>query len=514
MTAKTTRRFSFFGRPRPNCGVAMNDDESTALAFTGLATACNSQGRYSEAEDYYEKALTSLPSNSLKRAELIAAVAGACQNQEKHEKAESLFRQCLGLDWIDTDLKTIALVGLAASCLKLRKHNEAEQRYREALFLMEHSNPRRKQILKALGAACQQQGRFEEAEAYFREALEVSTVQFHENKAGNRNRKAPMESGTTEGQKSAELKVSRYVNPIHFEDFSGEAFERLVFGFMLRVEWWQKLDWYGQVGSDSGRDIWAVGDNNETLCVQCVNRKKFTKAKAEQDIKKIVNGPHGIPTTIRFICRTNISAQLRDEIIALAVANGIRNTEIWSGQEFEERLRADAESLLQRFCAGIVFPDSSSELNVFVRDGSSATDSQILDRLLNQAFDRPAFTTPFRNESNMADFRNAVTDTIGVLNTGVCKNREGSVFRRIDCRHDLQDSALRKELSALTISLSKLRSAFDELEREGAIRQSGNVLLIERFAAAKMNEIRADILTRARRIYPEFEVDPSCLRDW
>jgi hypothetical protein len=49
--------------------------------------------------------------------------------------------------------------------------------------------------------------------------------------------------------------LSKIVQIIHFEDFSSAQFERLVFAFLLRTEKWTKLEWYGQVGADLGRDI-------------------------------------------------------------------------------------------------------------------------------------------------------------------------------------------------------------------------------------------------------------------
>jgi len=52
---------------------------------------------------------------------------------------------------------------------------------------------------------------------------------------------------------------STYVQPIHFEDFDGAQFERLVFAFHARCDEWQSLEWYGQAGSDLGRDIWGFG---------------------------------------------------------------------------------------------------------------------------------------------------------------------------------------------------------------------------------------------------------------
>ena len=51
------------------------------------------------------------------------------------------------------------------------------------------------------------------------------------------------------------------VQPIHFEDFDGSQFERLVFAYHWRSEDWRSLEWYGQTGSDLGRDIWGVRDN-------------------------------------------------------------------------------------------------------------------------------------------------------------------------------------------------------------------------------------------------------------
>lgn len=219
---------------------------------------------------------------------------------------------------------------------------------------------------------------------------------------------------------------TRCVGPIHFEDFSGEAFERLVFAYHLRAEWWQDLEWYGQVGSDSGRDIWGSRNNDygqqETICIQCVNRSRLTKTKAHTDIRKIIRAPHGTPTIVRFVCRSDISADLRDAIRSFASKNSISKVDIWSGQEFEERLRLCAESLLQRFCDGVVFPDSSRDLGQFVHDLAPVDDHEIIGRL-SLIFDRPAFTTPFHAESSVGDFKQAISDTIEALNTGIRRLR-------------------------------------------------------------------------------------------
>lgn len=47
-------------------------------------------------------------------------------------------------------------------------------------------------------------------------------------------------------------KPSTLVHSIHFEDFDGVQFERLVFAYHWRSDEWRSLEWYGQVGSDLG----------------------------------------------------------------------------------------------------------------------------------------------------------------------------------------------------------------------------------------------------------------------
>jgi len=37
-----------------------------------------------------------------------------------------------------------------------------------------------------------------------------------------------------------------YVQPIHFEDFDGSQFERLVFAYHARTGKWKSLEWYGK----------------------------------------------------------------------------------------------------------------------------------------------------------------------------------------------------------------------------------------------------------------------------
>lgn len=323
---------------------------------------------------------------------------------------------------------------------------------------------------------------------------------------------------TTVRTKSAAKGPAKLVQPIHFEDYSGVQFERLVFAALLRMDRWRSLEWYGQVGSDLGRDIWGIRENDalkgETVCVQCVNRDKLTAAKARRDIDKVVSSASGKPNVLRFVCRSSVSAGLRDETKKHANSKGIYNCEIWGGQEFEERIRSSCESLLKRFVEGVEFPDAAAGLRDFAEETKPVTDDEIL-ALMARVFDRPAFTTHFGAESSLPAFKQAITDTIQAVNTGICQTRDGKEIRRIPSRHDLQDAVKKAELADIIRKLTELRSRFDALIRAGEIRPCGcsdkdcSIFMLSHQAVEEMNRLRSDILSDFRRIYPKFEVRPE-----
>lgn len=90
------------------------------------------------------------------------------------------------------------------------------------------------------------------------------------------------------------MTIARTVRPIHFEDFSGTEFERLVFAYHL-CDGWTDLAWFGQTGSDQGRDI--IGTHpfdhqpDERTVIQCVNRGSLT----QKDMAAAVNAVTGKP---------------------------------------------------------------------------------------------------------------------------------------------------------------------------------------------------------------------------
>lgn len=230
------------------------------------------------------------------------------------------------------------------------------------------------------------------------------------------------------------LKPAISVHPIHFDDLDGSDFERLVFAYHWRTDYWRSLEWYGQAGSDLGRDIWGVREDGKMVCIQCVNRKNLTFTKIANDIAKVLKAPNGAPHRFRVVAQSKVSAKMRDKIKSHVLSLGVKECDTWSGTEFEEFLRHGSEALLKRFFDGEPFPDAPEDLKKLAQSVKPLTDDEVL-ALYAQVFDRPAFYTPIHQESNMGDFKQAITDTIQALGTGIWKARDGKVIDRIPSRH-------------------------------------------------------------------------------
>ncbi|GEM_PF-3169444 len=155
--------------------------------------------------------------------------------------------------------------------------------------------------------------------------------------------------------------INATVHPVHFEDLGGIQFERMVFAFLNETEEWDSLMWLGQTGSDGGRDIWGIKEKN-SYCFQCANYRKLVLKKITDDIDKLQKG-NQIPTYFKVICGGTITVKQRDKIKAYAAAAGMHKIEIWSGAEFEERIRKQAPKILQRFFNGEQFPEYQAPLS-------------------------------------------------------------------------------------------------------------------------------------------------------
>ncbi len=296
--------------------------------------------------------------------------------------------------------------------------------------------------------------------------------------------------------------INRTVSPVHFEDYSGANFERLVFAYHL-WEGWRDLAWYGQVGSDLGRDMIGTEPRDGTsirTVIQCVNRGALTLNKCRRDMAKAISSPTGTPAGFKFVCRAVVSARQRDEISRTAQALGIANITVWSGVEFEEQLRLRAEPLLQRFVNGTEFPDSPADLRKFIDEFPDLADTDTLS-LMAAVFDRPAFSTPFQEESSLPDFQKAIEDTIAALNTGIWRTREGDTIRRLPSLHTLKSSTLRDGMAQVVSLVDEVRRTFKRRLTDGSIKHCGcgdascPVFIMDRRACQELEKARSRVLT-------------------
>lgn len=82
-------------------------------------------------------------------------------------------------------------------------------------------------------------------------------------------------------------------------------------------------------------------------------------------------------------------------------------------------------------------------------------------------FDRPAFRTPFQQESSLPAFQKAIEDTIGALNTGLWRTREGVEIRRIPSIHHLKNQRIQTVMGKVVRQVDQLRRIFVTRLKEG-----------------------------------------------
>jgi len=263
------------------------------------------------------------------------------------------------------------------------------------------------------------------------------------------------------------------VHPINFSVLSGHEFERLVFATILRMHAWRTLDWYGQTGGDRGRDIIGTRDddysNKETVIVACANWKFFTSTKGNTDIDQFVKDLPEPPHEVILVAGKSVSGAIKAKCQKHATSKGIAVAQVWSGPEFEEHLRFHAASVLRRFFHGDPLPDDPVDLRTFVQELDPSTEREA-GELVARLFKRPAFSTPIHRESSLPAFRRAVGDTIGALNTGIWRDREGAIISRITAGHQFPTAEVRDALAESVKALNILRMTFDDGLRTNSIR--------------------------------------------
>jgi hypothetical protein len=92
-----------------------------------------------------------------------------------------------------------------------------------------------------------------------------------------------------------------------------------------------------------------------TFCYQCANQRHLPFKKVKDDIDKLVKN-NLIPDCLILVCN-RITDNMRTLFKSYAGQFGIKETEVWSGAEFEEKLRKDTPEIFKRFVEGQPFPE-------------------------------------------------------------------------------------------------------------------------------------------------------------
>lgn len=168
--------------------------------------------------------------------------------------------------------------------------------------------------------------------------------------------------------------MPKTTHPLHFEDLSWNEFERMIFAYITKLRNWKSIDWYGQKGSDSGRDIWGEFEG-ESYCYQCANYRKLVLNKAIGDIDKLAKN-NFLPTYFILVCGGRVTAKTRTKIYDYARISGIKSADIWDGPKLEEKLRSHAPDLIKRFFWSENFPE--------IHNNQSSNSSKVLDQISRQ----------------------------------------------------------------------------------------------------------------------------------
>ena len=145
-----------------------------------------------------------------------------------------------------------------------------------------------------------------------------------------------------------------------------------------------------------------------------------------------------------------------------------------------------------------------AQLARFIAQSLPLSDVDVARALL-AGLDRPAFRTPFHQESSLPRFRVAIAETIAAINTG--RTPSGT---QLPSKADVGDPAIRAALDGVVQRLVALRGAFDDLVKKGEIRPCGcqdpdcPVHMLSERACREMDRRRHELLLAARAVDPAF----------
>ena len=266
---------------------------------------------------------------------------------------------------------------------------------------------------------------------------------------------------------------------------------------------------YGRQGQNQGGiDVICYDDNWKLSGIQCKKRKQASE-EGELITSKIldielvkselnsVDEHFKVPELKRFILGTTAArdAKIQKELIKLnekRVESKKCLAEIWFWEDYLE--------YLNRFpILGYWYYDD------FLRESNFyKLDSHILE-FLKDAFDRPAFQTPFHLENSATDFIQAIADTQEAIKTGILRSREDrTIYQRSFPANKLSNAKWTKGLQEISKKLQKLRLLYTDAVKQKLIREHPTVIeVLDHNLAHQFNTLRGEILLELNEILNE-----------
>ncbi len=154
-------------------------------------------------------------------------------------------------------------------------------------------------------------------------------------------------------------KVTKTINPLHFEDLEPHRFEDLVRQLIYDFRNWRSIEATGKLGSEGGFDIrawetaWAktqseegeepekgytTTDEDKIWMVQCKREKSIPPSRMSSYMGDIVMDEKQMPYGIVFVSACDFSKKTRDVFREKAREKGFQEFYLWGKAELEDLL--------------------------------------------------------------------------------------------------------------------------------------------------------------------------------
>jgi hypothetical protein len=154
-------------------------------------------------------------------------------------------------------------------------------------------------------------------------------------------------------------RITKTINPIHFEDLEPHRFEDLVRQLIYDFRSWSAIEAVGRLGSDEGIDIKAIekstnfeaelpDDNLEDVVkenlqervwvIQCKREKYINPKKVEKIVSNDLLQQSEIPHGYMIIAACDFSKKARDTFRSSVIFYGVEEFYLWGKAEIEDLL--------------------------------------------------------------------------------------------------------------------------------------------------------------------------------